>query len=944
MPGRGCPVTTSSGKPPIDEQEIDSSWDSSGAVEPGAAGFESLSASMSSADEEEEEELAYGVGVPYGGNDRTEEIEPIALDMPFSSEDVMTPPVVTPAMLTPRRATPPRPSSDTHRDSELKAPVAQLVLSDLFDSTPPPPGSSLAPPDPAAFSTSRPPAKGLQALRRKGREAPAEEPADGGWGPSRKSADAQYFANAPTPRPALSPSVVSPSPRLTPARSSTPEVAARPYPAGAPTRGGFPAEPEVVQAKAAPPAPVTASQSGSARGAVPIISGGVVALPSINVLAETPFPRPDSVYPRAERARAPEPAAAEETPVATPVLADLRASVGSAELGSAELGSVELGSADLVSDPEGAPTAAAAEPAPAPPSSDGEPISVLPFEASAEEPVASAAAEPRAQPSRASSAPQRRSVPTLESVANAAPRAQRSASGKAGRAARERAGNEGPARLPSEVATSRPPDVLLGDLVPDSAQPAERKSSNARAHSSAPPGARGSSNPPPQSVLAALPSTRTGQLALPSVMLGQDVEAEPDGTALRRAQRAARQTVRIELPAGFGRPGSPLLQGSTPGAATALPLPEAEPTFRGLPVKRLLPWAVAGLLLLALCLVLVLRPRSGSLVVTALGTGHRAVERVQIFVDGAPLCDSSPCRISGLAAGNHQLRASAPGLSSGADQVVEISAGEEAAVNIELGAVEPEARAGGVRVAAGEKELTLFVDDRRVGKLPQTVSGLASGKHWIKLDAEDGSPPIEKSVNVAPGQTVDVDTKPAKHDKVVVTIRLSPDSEGASVTFDDAFLLDFPAELELEPHSTHTLSASKPGYEDFALRLDLGDEPEKRIEVALTPLEGGAHRPRPRPAASSTAALAPALRKPVASKPAASAPAIDPTQGLLNISSTPPSQIILNGKPLGSTPKTAVVVPGDSLQTIVFVHPKMGRRRAQKFVPAGKERTVSIRF
>jgi len=37
-------------------------------------------------------------------------------------------------------------------------------------------------------------------------------------------------------------------------------------------------------------------------------------------------------------------------------------------------------------------------------------------------------------------------------------------------------------------------------------------------------------------------------------------------------------------------------------------------------------------------------------------------------------------------------------------------------------------------------------------------------------------------------------------------------------------------------------------------------------------------------------------------------------------------------------------VPGDSLQTIVFVHPKMGRRRAQKFVPAGKERTVSIRF
>jgi serine/threonine-protein kinase len=314
---------------------------------------------------------------------------------------------------------------------------------------------------------------------------------------------------------------------------------------------------------------------------------------------------------------------------------------------------------------------------------------------------------------------------------------------------------------------------------------------------------------------------------------------------------------------------------------------------------------------------------------------------VQIFVDGKALCDSSPCRISGLSPGSHQLRASAPGLSSGAEQVVEITAGEEAAANIELAAAEPDVQAGGVRVAAAERELTLFVDDRRVGKLPQTVSGLAGGKHWIKLDAEDGSPPIEKSVNVLPGQLIDVDPNPTKRDKVVVTIRLSPDSEGASVTFDDAFLLDFPAELELDPRSTHQLSATKPGYEDYALRIDLNDETTKVIEVALTPAEGAAaHRPRPKPSASS-AALA-AARK-AASKPA-SAGAADATQGLLNISSVPPSQIILNGRPLGSTPKTAVVVPGDSLQTIVFVHPKMGRRRAQKFVPAGKERTVSIRF
>jgi serine/threonine-protein kinase len=426
-------------------------------------------------------------------------------------------------------------------------------------------------------------------------------------------------------------------------------------------------------------------------------------------------------------------------------------------------------------------------------------------------------------------------------------------------------------------------------------------------------------------------------------MVAADVEAEHDSAAQRRALRAARQTVRIELPADFGRPGSAMLPGLTPGTSTALPLPEPEVTLRGLPLRRYAPWLLAGMLLLAAVLLVVLRPRSGSLVVTALGAGHRAVESVQIFVDGKPLCDSSPCRISGLTAGAHKLRAIAPGLSS-EEQLVEIASGEESAANIELSA-QPDLQGGGVRVAAGDRELTLYVDDRRVGKLPQTVAGLAAGKHWIKLDPEDGTPPIEKSVSVQAGEMLDVEPRAARRDKVVVTIQLSPDSEGASVTFDDAFLLDFPAELELDPRSSHTLTATKPGYEDFTQRLDLGDETEKRIEVALTPLEGASARPRARakPSGSSGAASAAARKSttPV-SKPAS--PLADSSQGLLNISSVPPSQIILNGRPLGSTPKTAVVVPGDSLQTIVFVHPKMGRRRAQKFVPAGKERTVSIRF
>jgi serine/threonine-protein kinase len=423
-------------------------------------------------------------------------------------------------------------------------------------------------------------------------------------------------------------------------------------------------------------------------------------------------------------------------------------------------------------------------------------------------------------------------------------------------------------------------------------------------------------------------------------MLGSDVEVEPD-TAARRALRASRATVRIELPPNLMRPGSPIGTSGFVGFENVeAPEPFRPPAFKApfLAGKKV-PLAIAALFVVVACLVLLLRPRYGSLVVTALGPGQRAVDNVQIFVDDAPLCATSPCRISGLSLGTHKLRATAAGLASAEVRSVEVTSGEEATANIELTpTAASEVQAGGLRMSSGAKEYTLLVDDRRVGKLPQTVSGLASGKHWIKLEPEDGSGVIEKGVMIRAGEVADVDPMPAKRDKVLVTIRLSPESEGASVTLDDAFLLDFPAELELDPKSVHVLSATKPGYEDYSQTLQLGDgETEKLVELTLVPLD--AHHSR-----AAKPAHKPAAAKAAAPAQSGNGPAINPAEGLLNISSVPPSQIILNGRPLGSTPKTAIVVPGDSMQTIVFVHPKMGRRRAQKFVPAGKERTVSIRF
>ena len=695
-------------------------------------------------------------------------------------------------------------------------PVAHLVLSDLFDSSPPPPGA-MDPPDLAAFSTSRPPPAVAAARPVAGHPAKAPPP----------------FAPPPTAPRAAAPTLALPS-----AEAELPVFGVTNI-WEPPRQSAVPSAPPPLSASAALPVGAPPSSSSGPNSVVP--------LPSISVGAETRAPPP-----------------------------------------------------------------AARPPSPPPPSS-------LPEQARAE---AGEETEHR-----------RRSVPTLESVGNAA--AQYDPSGIPEKNVVDSDGAARPAiadipRFASDIPTSRPPDVVMAPTH-TTATPSRRE-------------LRPDPRPVAQSgITAPAPVQTSAKVSLPSIMLAADVEAEGE-LASRRALRAARATVRIELPADFGRPGSPLPGGvppigaipGRPAAALGVAPALAEPSAEKPPLRSALSrhgiWLLAAVLILVAGGLFMLRPRPGSLVINAFGPGHRSVENLQVFVDGAPLCTFSPCKIEGLSAGEHKLHATASGLTSNNEELVVIIAGEESVSNLQLVSTQLDQQSGSMRIAATEPPRTLYVDDARVGRLPQEVTGLSSGKHWIKLDAEDGSTPIEKSVTILPGQAIDVDPNPTKRDKALLTIQLSPESEGASITLDEAFLLDFPAELELEPNSVHTLSATKPGFADYSREITADEGgTEKSIEVALTRLEG----------APPVRAKAKARKSAKTTTAAANA---DAAQGVLNISSVPPSQIILNGRPLGTSPKTGVSVPGDSLQTIVFVHPKMGRRRAQKFVPAGKERTVAIRF
>jgi PEGA domain len=65
--------------------------------------------------------------------------------------------------------------------------------------------------------------------------------------------------------------------------------------------------------------------------------------------------------------------------------------------------------------------------------------------------------------------------------------------------------------------------------------------------------------------------------------------------------------------------------------------------------------------------------------------------------------------------------------------------------------------------------------------------------------------------------------------------------------------------------------------------------------------------------------------------------------GKLNINSIPYSRVVLDGRPLGATPRVEVAVsPG--AHTVVFVHPEHGRIFKEVYVDAGRTVLAAVRF
>jgi hypothetical protein len=385
-------------------------------------------------------------------------------------------------------------------------------------------------------------------------------------------------------------------------------------------------------------------------------------------------------------------------------------------------------------------------------------------------------------------------------------------------------------------------------------------------------------------------------------------------------------------------PTAPLAVAPMPVAAVPAPMmPFAPQPARRPGALYVALGAVAVALAAALFLFL---PRVGSLVVTVSGPGNKPLDAVEILVNGEKRCASSPCTIEQLKADTYYVRAHAAGYQAMADIAVVVSSSTKAVQNLTL----TRALGTGVKVVGEGVGLKLYVDGREVGPLPQEIKDMEPGEHAIKVAGNERFEPFEKRVTVDPEQMQTIGPLKLRVLKGLATIVPGANAEGAKVILisgsDRRTLPRLPITLDIPTTQQHTLVASKRGYDQFKLPIRFDDgQVERTFEVSLVELGAGAVASGPSSGPTRTQ-----------STPTTSTYKAEPTpppsggggSATLNINSIPVSSVLLDGRPVGTTPRIGLHVnPGS--HNVVFVK-GTDRKSASVTVGAGQTRTVAIRF
>ena len=402
-----------------------------------------------------------------------------------------------------------------------------------------------------------------------------------------------------------------------------------------------------------------------------------------------------------------------------------------------------------------------------------------------------------------------------------------------------------------------------------------------------------------------------------------------------------------------------------------------------------------GIIFSALALVAVVglavfmfMPKKGILKIDLQAKGGGGVDKAEIFVDGQKKCDITPCIVADLDPGPRTVKVIVPNAGPVEPVTVTVEAGKEVPVmiSIDSGAgaaptTSPVAAntATGIKILAATPNTKVFLDGTEKGSLPADLSDVKPGTHKLRFDAGDRYERIEQSVDVEAGKMKEIGPIKLKVLKGQIILELA--TEGAEVKLVSAKKVERkipekewktqPVKIDLDPTEGWKLVATKKGMDEFSrdlafdegnaekqIRIDLANPKAATADTGSGSTTGSASgsitdtgSTGSTPPTSSTGTSSGGTStggSTTSTTPTTTATATEKAPpatgtGTLNINSIPVSKVILDGKPIGSTPKVGISVPAGS-HTVVFIHPEKGKKSTSVTVKAGETKTAAVKF
>ncbi len=319
------------------------------------------------------------------------------------------------------------------------------------------------------------------------------------------------------------------------------------------------------------------------------------------------------------------------------------------------------------------------------------------------------------------------------------------------------------------------------------------------------------------------------------------------------------------------------------------------------------------------------------------------VDDVKVFVDDELVCTASPCTLR-VARGGHVVQAQAAGYDRTEPEAVVVDPEVPTLHRIQFGS----SSGTGIQVSSEVKGYSLHLDGKLIGELPQRVTGLSSGEHSVLISGGESFYAEEKTVTLKPDEVMVLDKVQLRPKTGTLVVADNSELAEAEVTLDGK-RIELPFEGEVDASRRYHVVAKRAGYEDFETFVEFdASSRQKELNIQLVPKSSSessrSESWRSEPSASQEGESGERASSDLPSTARAAAPSSTNATGKasLTLQSTPPSMVLLDGRPIGQTPKSVRVEAGS--HSILFVHPTKGKARATAKLTAGQSKTLRARF